>query len=234
VPRAYHTQVNDVLLAAVARVLGRWAGDGRALVDVEGHGREEIFEGADLSRTVGWFTTLYPVLLDVRGHEGVGEALKAVKEQLRAVPSRGLGHGALRWLSPRDEVRGALAAMPRAEVRFEYLGQFDQSVGGDALLALAPESAGRLTGAGARRTHSLVLTGAVLGGRLELSWQYGPAHLPASIEALGRELGDELRALIAHCTSDDAGGRTASDFSFVEIDQATLDLIEEQLLAEDV
>jgi non-ribosomal peptide synthase protein (TIGR01720 family) len=72
-----------------------------------------------------------------------------------------------------------------------------------------------------------------MGGRLELSWQYGPAHRRETAEALARELGQELRALIEHCTSDDAGGRTASDFSFVDIDQETLELIEDQLLSGD-
>jgi non-ribosomal peptide synthase protein (TIGR01720 family) len=234
VPKAYHTQVNDVLLAALARVLARWNGEGPVLVDVEGHGREEVFDGVDLSRTVGWFTSIYPVLLDVRGHDGEGDALKAVKEQLRAIPSRGLGHGALRWLSPRAETREALAGMPRPEMRFEYLGQFDQSVGGESLLAMAPEPAGRLTAGEAVPSHPLVLSGAVFGGRLELSWQYGSGTWhAATMQALADDYAGELRRIIAHCTSGEAGGRTASDFSFVEIDQATLDLLEGQLLLDD-
>ncbi|HEX8694772.1 MAG TPA: amino acid adenylation domain-containing protein, partial [Longimicrobium sp.] len=224
VPRAYRTQINDVLLAALARVLGRWAGEERVLVDVEGHGREEVLEGIDLSRTVGWFTTLYPVLLDLRGRPGEGEALKAVKEQLRAVPNRGIGHGALRWLSPRPEVREALAALPRARVRFEYMGQFDGALGEEGLFAIAPESAGADTDARADRGHLLVLGGAVMGGRLGLTWQYSAGvHRRETVEALAREYVAELRALIAHCTSEGAGGRTPSDFPLARATQDEVD-----------
>ena len=120
----------------------RWTGEERLLVQMEGHGREEeLFTGVDLTRTVGWFTTLYPVLLDVRGAAGPGERLKAVKEQLRALPGHGLGYGALRYLGS-GEARAALGAQPEAEVHFEYLGQVDGSVSGEALFALAPELAG--------------------------------------------------------------------------------------------
>jgi non-ribosomal peptide synthetase component F len=112
VPAAYRTQVNDVLLAALGRVLARWTGRGRVLVDLEGHGREEILDGIDLSRTVGWFTTLFPVALDVPEDPDWGTTLKSVKEQLRAVPRRGIGYGALRHLTaasglPRRTRRGS-------------------------------------------------------------------------------------------------------------------------------
>ncbi|HYH82438.1 MAG TPA: condensation domain-containing protein, partial [Longimicrobium sp.] len=225
VPRAYRTQINDVLLAALARTLGRWAGEARVLVDVEGHGREEVLEGIDLSRTVGWFTTLYPVLLDLRGREGSGEALKAVKEQLRAVPNRGIGHGALRWLSPRADVREALAALPQARVRFEYMGQLDGALGGEeGLFAMAPEHAGADTDARADRGHLLVLGGAVMGGRLGITWQYSAGvHRAETVEALARDYLAELRALIAHCTEEDAGGRTPSDFPLARATQDEVD-----------
>ncbi|HEX2094108.1 MAG TPA: condensation domain-containing protein, partial [Longimicrobiaceae bacterium] len=144
-PRAYRAQADDVLLTALARTLAPWTGDGRLLVNLEGHGREDLFPGVDLSRTVGWFTTLYPVLLDVRGAEDEGAALKRVKEQMRAVPGRGIGYGALRYLSADPEVRARLAALPEPEVHFEYLGQFDGVLAGDSLLRVAPEPAGPAT-----------------------------------------------------------------------------------------
>ena len=84
VPRAYQTQLHEVLLAALAQTLG-----GAVLIDLEGLGREDLFAGIDLSRTVGWFTTRYPVRLDLSGTVGQGEVLKTIKEQLRAVPQHG-------------------------------------------------------------------------------------------------------------------------------------------------
>src|SRR5262249_22100624 len=119
VPACYRTQVNDVLLAALARVLCGWSGAPRILGDLEGHGREEIFDGVDLSRTVGWFTTIYPVDLAAPGPDW-GAALKSVKEHLRSVPGRGLGYGALRYLRRPADLDG-----PVPQVGFNYLGQFD-------------------------------------------------------------------------------------------------------------
>ena len=108
VPRAYRTQINDVLLAALAQALSEWTGEKRVLVDVEGHGREEIVEGCDLSRTVGWFTTIFPVLLEVNNSSGPGETLKSVKEQLRRVPNRGIGYGLLRYLRGDETVSSSV------------------------------------------------------------------------------------------------------------------------------
>ncbi|HEX2288933.1 MAG TPA: condensation domain-containing protein, partial [Pseudonocardiaceae bacterium] len=114
VPGVYRTQVNDVLLAALGRVLSRWTAQRRVLIDLEGHGREEIFDGVDLSRTVGWFTTMFPLALDIPTTADLGGLLKSVKEQLRAVPGRGLGYGALRYLTPTQ----ALADQPHPQVSF--------------------------------------------------------------------------------------------------------------------
>ncbi|HEV7516954.1 MAG TPA: condensation domain-containing protein, partial [Thermoanaerobaculia bacterium] len=98
VPRAYRTQINDVLLTALSEAFAGWTGGRRLLLDLEGHGREEVFDGADLSRTVGWFTSQFPVLLDLEVTRTPGEALKAIKEQLRALPNRGLDYGVLRYM----------------------------------------------------------------------------------------------------------------------------------------
>ncbi len=225
VPRAYRTRIDDVLLTALARALAAWTGDGRVLVEMEGHGREELFPDADLSRTVGWFTAAYPVLLDVRGAPAAGDALRAVKEQLRAVPSRGIGHGALRWLGA-EPARADLSALPRAEVSFNYLGQFDQVLAGEAAFALARESAGAALAPDGRRTHPLGVTGGVMGGRLQVRWSYGPALLRAgTVEGVSGRFLAELRGLIAHCTSEGAGGFTPSDFPLAGLDPARLDAL---------
>src|SRR6185503_11048686 len=119
VPQAYHTQIQEVLLTALALTLREWTKSPAVLVDVEGHGREEISETVDVSRTVGWFTTFYPLLLEVEANEGVGEALKSVKEQLRAIPHRGLGYGVFKYLSRNAAVREKLSNVPKAEVSFK-------------------------------------------------------------------------------------------------------------------
>ncbi len=223
VPQAYRTQINDVLLTALARTLAAWTGEARVLVELEGHGREELFPDVDLSRTVGWFTTVYPVLLDLRGAAGEGESLKAVKEQLRAVPQRGIGYGALRFLGSA-EARARLDALAQPEVRFEYLGQLDQALGGDALLTLAGESAGRGQDPGTPRAHRLALGGAVLEGRLRMRWSYGAGvYRKETVQRLAEGFLAELRGLIAHCTAAEAGGSTPWDFPLARVEQAWLD-----------
>ncbi|WP_033018482.1 condensation domain-containing protein, partial [Streptomyces rimosus] len=127
VPAAFRAGVNDVLLTALALAVVRWRGAGSGLVlDLEGHGREEqVVAGADLSRTVGWFTSLFPVRLDLegvdvedafRGGAAAGVALKRVKEQLRAIPDHGIGYGLLRHLNPETEE--ALASAPAPQIGF--------------------------------------------------------------------------------------------------------------------
>ncbi|MFE7592655.1 amino acid adenylation domain-containing protein, partial [Kitasatospora sp. NPDC057512] len=217
VPEAYRTRVNDVLLCALGRVLARWTGRGRVLVALEGHGREEPFDGVDLSRTVGWFTTMYPVSLDVSPDADPGTALKAVKESLRAVPGGGLGHGALRHLRP---VPGL--ALPR--IGFNYLGRQDWTATPGGLLH-AP--AGPLTGGmdrTARRPHLLDVLGLVAEGRLSFTWSYSRAvHHSGTVARLAAELLDELRELVRHCAEPGAGGRTPSDFPLAGLDQAGVD-----------
>src|SRR5205085_2616916 len=116
--------IGDLLLCALSQALARWTGERRVRVELEGHGREALFEGVDLSRTVGWFTSLYPVLLEVPPSDEVGEALKSIKEQLRQVPQHGIGYGVLRYLAEED-VRQQLVGLPEAQVSFNYHGHFE-------------------------------------------------------------------------------------------------------------
>src|SRR5262249_38394636 len=109
VPEVYHTQINDALLTALAQCIGEWIGGERVLVDVEGHGREEIDKPVDVSRTVGWFTTVFPVVLQIDKTVDPGKALKSIKEQLRAVPQQGIGYGLLRYLSGDADLMQELA-----------------------------------------------------------------------------------------------------------------------------
>ena len=109
-PSAYRTQINDLLLTALARVITRWSGEASTLIRLEGHGREDLFDDIDLTRTVGWFTSLYPVQLVPA--DSLAASLKRIKEQLRAVPDKGLGFGALRYLG-NAATQQALAALPQ-------------------------------------------------------------------------------------------------------------------------
>ncbi|AHH97300.1 non-ribosomal peptide synthetase [Kutzneria albida] len=207
VPGVYRTQINDVLLSALGRVVGEWTGQSRVLVDLEGHGREDLFEDVDLSRTVGWFTSIFPVALDAAGGDW-GARLKAVKEQLRGIPRRGIGYGALRYLTGT-----APAIQPL--ISFNYLGQF--ASGGGLGSSVSPEQV---------RAHQLEVVGQVVDGQLELAWYHSPdLHRRSTVEALAGKLTEALRQIIRHCAEPTAGGRTPSDFPLAGLAQHQVDRI---------
>ncbi|MFJ8185674.1 non-ribosomal peptide synthase/polyketide synthase [Streptomyces sp. NPDC096105] len=220
VPEVYRTQVNDVLLSALGRTLARWCGRDSVLVGVEGHGREDLFDDLDLSRTVGWFTAEFPLALTVAPDAGWHDTLRSVKEQLRAVPLHGLSHGALRHLLPDSPLAGA----PAPRVGFNYHGQWDADAGGSGLYGAALPPAGSDTDPDAPRPYLLDITGVVQDGRLELGWTYPPAVYDGStVRALAEEMCAALREIAAHCASPDAGGRTPSDFPLAGLGQRELD-----------
>ncbi|MFI9009949.1 non-ribosomal peptide synthase/polyketide synthase [Actinosynnema sp. NPDC053489] len=213
VPGVYRTQVNDVLLSALGRVLVEWTGRERVVVDLEGHGREDLLDGVDLSRTVGWFTSIFPVALDVPGTGDWGSTLKSVKEQLRAVPRKGIGHGALHEPG---------AAGPR--ISFNYLGRLDWSAVEGGLLHAVRGSLELHGAPEAPRPHLLDVVGAVERGTLELTWYFSDrVHDEATVRALAERMAEALREIVAHCARPDAGGRTPSDFPLAGLDQAGVD-----------
>ncbi|HYO52245.1 amino acid adenylation domain-containing protein, partial [Archangium sp.] len=225
VPGAYRAQINDVLLTALARSLGRWSGQQRVLVNLEGHGREELFEDVDVSRTVGWFTTMFPVLLDLGSARTPGEALRAVREELRRLPRRGIGYGLLRYLRG-DGTGERLKVLPNAEVSFNYLGQFGSMAEGTSRFRLTQEPAGATVSEHNQRAELLGVYGQVFGGRLELTWVYSEnVHERATVEALARGFVEELRQLIANRSSEDAARLTPSDFPLSRLDQPMLERV---------
>ncbi|MEG4440289.1 amino acid adenylation domain-containing protein [Microcoleus sp. AT9_B5] len=212
VPAAYRTQINDVLLTALAQAFERWTVNNSLLLDLEGHGREDIFEGVDLSRTIGWFTAVFPVLLNLEKPAEIGAAIKSVKEQLRAVPNRGIGCGVLRYLNP--EISKKMHKLPQAEVSFNYLGQFDQVLPKSSLLMLSSEPSGPLRSPRGNRRYLLEINGFIASSKLQLDWTYSESiHRRESIENLAAGFIESLRSLIQHCQSPDAGGCTPSDFA---------------------
>nr|WP_260524909.1 non-ribosomal peptide synthetase [Pseudomonas sp. MWU16-30317] len=221
-PQAYRTQINDLLLTALSRVLCRWAEQPATLIRLEGHGRESLFDDVDITRTVGWFTSVYPVCLcpDI----GMGESIKAIKEQLRAVPEKGIGYGLLRYLGP-EPVRARLASLPQGQVVFNYLGQFDQSFDAQhGVFIPAGESSGAGQSGDTPLPARLAINGQVFAGELELNWTFSAElYDEAQIQRLADELGRELQALVAHCEAADSGGLTPSDVPLSGLDQAQLD-----------
>ncbi|MGJ5203811.1 non-ribosomal peptide synthase/polyketide synthase [Bradyrhizobium sp. HKCCYLR20261] len=222
-PAAYRTQVNDLLLAALARAVHRWSGREECLVELEGHGREDLFEGVELSRTVGWFTTAFPLRLLGAARDDAA-LIKSVKEELRAIPDRGLGYGVLRYLGSPDQ-RAALADVTEPRIVFNYLGQFGASLGAGQAFALATESAGPSRSATAPLGRWLSINGQVLDRELRLTFSFGRRrYRRATIERLAACYDAALRELVAHCRSG-VRGLTPSDLPLSRLGQAELDAL---------
>ncbi len=220
VPAVYRTRIDDVLLTALVRAFRRWTGEDELLVELEKHGREELFEDVDLSRTAGWFTSAFPVLLKLAG-PALGDDLKSTKEQLRRIPRGGVGYGLLRYLCRDEEVARQMSALPQAEVSFNYLGQFDQTF---QTFRLARESSGATRDPEAQRGNLLEVNATVINGSLQAEWTYSAGiHDKITIEKLAHDFVEELRALITHCLSTKAGAYTPSDFPLARLNQAQLD-----------
>ncbi|WP_331831757.1 amino acid adenylation domain-containing protein [Pseudomonas sp. LH21] len=222
-PAAYRTQVNDLLLAALARVLCDWTEEESVLIQLEGHGREDLFPELDLSRTLGWFSSLFPVRLTPA--HGLGAGLCAIKEQLRAVPNKGIGYGVLRYLGEPD-LRERLAVLPQPRVTFNYLGQFDGSFAEaeGALFTPASEGSGATQDLDSPLGNWLGITGQVYQGELELDWSFSrEVFRPETIEALARRYEQVLAELVEHCAQAPHQGVTPSDFPLTELTQAQLD-----------
>ncbi|HLL46031.1 MAG TPA: condensation domain-containing protein, partial [Longimicrobiaceae bacterium] len=225
VPPVYRTQVNEVLLTALTLAFARWTGQRSLYLDMEGHGREELLEGVDLSRTVGWFTSIYPVLLELPAG-GAGEALRSIKEQLRAVPNRGIGYGVLRYLSESAGTRERLGSLPRAEVVFNYLGRFDSGAGGDPLIRPGVERHGRGHSPLQARSHLLEINGMAAQGRLRFEWTFGEeVHARETVERLAEGFRRALLELVAHCRSPGAGGYTSADFPLARASPGELERV---------
>ncbi|MET7767094.1 amino acid adenylation domain-containing protein [Nocardia sp. NPDC005366] len=227
-PARFYCGADDVLLAALTMAVGRWRDRTGALFTLEGHGREEsVLPGADVARTVGWFTSVYPVAIDLTGIDlddafaggpAAGAAIKAAKEQLRAVPDRGVGYGMLRYLDP--EGAAALEGAPVPQISFNYLGR---GAGGTDEAWLPRRFAS--TQDDRAPLPAIIDVNAIMGASaLDVTWAYASGVLDAGQVAELAELWTAaLRALAAHATSRDAGGHTPSDFPLTTVTQRQID-----------
>jgi len=224
-PKAYHTTVQELLLTALADTVATWAHTPRVLLDIESHGREATDEGLDVSRTVGWFTTLYPLLLRVE-HGEPGPLLKSIKEQFRGVPGGGLRYLALRHLSPEEEVRARLGALRTPDIGFNYLGHMEMAGTRAApLLQLSTRQYGELdVDPRRRRQHLWDVVASIQHGRLHVEWTYCPHfHRDETMVSLAEGLLEGLKELLRHCLQPTAGGWTPSDFPQARLSQQLLD-----------
>lgn len=229
VPPVYNTQIDDLLLAALVMTCSRWTGSDTLALGMEGHGREISESNIDLTRTLGWFTSHFPVRLTLKSMNS-GDAIKSIKEQLRRIPNRGVGFAILRYLCRDGVVVEQLRTANRSPVLYNYLGQFNQSASGSGLFGLTSESCGPDHDPAGPRSHVLEINAMVFDDRLQVDWVYSKnLHAAATIERLAEDYMETLRNLISHCLSSEAGGFSPSDFPEADLDQEDLDDLLKQL-----
>ncbi|HTQ80630.1 MAG TPA: condensation domain-containing protein, partial [Thermoanaerobaculia bacterium] len=223
--KARQASIDDLLLAALAKTLAEWTGSARVLLDMERHGRDELLSPLDVSRTVGWFTALFPVPLDLSGAQAPGDVLTLVRDQLRRIPQGGVGYSLLRHLGS-GEVRGILESLPQAEVLYNYLGQLDPILSQRGGLRPANEWAGPPRARAQARAYLFEINGGVSNGSLTLGWTYSEnRHHRATVERLAARFLAVIRELGLHGLASSASGHTPADFPLVRLSQAALDHI---------
>jgi non-ribosomal peptide synthase protein (TIGR01720 family) len=205
VPSVYQTQINDVLLTALAQSLTQWIGGSKLLIDLESYGRD--IDEIDVSRTVGWFTAIAPVLLDLSNINSSEDALKSIKEQLRKMTIN------LR----------ALATL-KAEISFNYLGQLDRIKLDFPIVKLLDDCQGVRRSLRQTRHYLLEINGFIAEGKLQMNWVYSRnRHRKDTIEGLVKDYINALRSSIVHCQNVGMKGYTPSDFSAAKLEQKQLD-----------
>ncbi|OAJ73791.1 gramicidin biosynthesis protein [Brevibacillus sp. SKDU10] len=216
VHHAYNTEINDILLTALALTMREWTGDNRALIHVEGHGREPISENIDISRTVGWFTSLYPVLLETKDTD-IAYHIKYTKEYLRKVPNKGIGYGILRYLTSAD-IENVSHLKVKPQIMFNYLGQFDQDISTDAF-TISPFSTGPTLSRRVQRQYNFEIVGIIQDGALRLHFEYNQNMYDFStVQNMIDVYKKHLLDIINHClnkkekeiTPSDVGNNTLS------------------------
>jgi myxalamid-type polyketide synthase MxaE and MxaD len=202
-PAAFDVQITDILLSALLQAVSAWSSSETLYFETQRHGRDELLAGVDLSRTVCWANTIYPVLL--RRHEqhgSPGESLRHVKKQLRRIPNSGLGFGLLRYLNQKPAIRQQLTALPEPEIKFIYHGHLtDSSTNQSSSFQIAKESTGINFGPQNHARARLYVYGYLIAKQLKVELVYSKNLFKRStMEELGQQIAKQLRRLIE--TSD--------------------------------
>ncbi|BAZ70674.1 beta-ketoacyl synthase (plasmid) [Fischerella sp. NIES-4106] len=234
VNRAYNTQINDVLLTALVQAFAKWTGEQRLWVDVENNGRDIVFKNSkyiSFSRTIGLFTTRFPVILDITEARDQGNALIAVKEYLRNIPNKGIGYDILRYINNYPEINSKFKSFPQPQVSFNYLGNFDPVISQSCLFNFTAQSLKVSQSTNQNRFYLLEINGVITQEKLHITWIYNTAsHRRETIETLAANLIEAIQRIIEHCQFLPAEKHTPSDFPRANLSQQDLDKFLKKLI----
>ncbi len=230
----YNTQINEILITALLLAFNKLQGKRTMLIHLEGHGREQLSTKYDVSGTIGWFTSLFPLYLDMKDSVEIGDMIKTVKEQLRNIPNKGIGYGILRYLSDDMELKNKLKKLDKAQITFNYLGQFDQSVPENSPFEMAKEFKGIERSLKNRRTSLIDITTVVSNDIMNISIAAGKNQFSENTVS---EFLDKyklaLQEIINHCKGNNTVEFTASDFDLIDLEDDQLSSVLDKLNEDD-
>ncbi|MDQ1353576.1 MAG: hypothetical protein QG657_3882, partial [Acidobacteriota bacterium] len=214
VNHAYKTEINDILLTALGLGIKKTFDLNPISIVLEGHGREEIMEDIDINRTVGWFTSMYPVVLDFSFAGNIARQLKEIKETLRRIPNKGIGYGIIKYLTAEENKRDIEFKL-NPQLSFNYLGQFDADVKQKSFIEIAGESTGNPIGLNNRRECLIEVNGMIAANRLSMAFTYSAKHFKAeTMQRLVANFHSELLNIIGFCCEKKYTEFTPSDFTY--------------------
>jgi amino acid adenylation domain-containing protein/non-ribosomal peptide synthase protein (TIGR01720 family) len=228
VNQAYNTEINDILLTALGMAVKGWARIEKPVINLEGHGRENIIAGVDISRTIGWFTSQFPVVLDMSRWEDLSYGIKFVKETLRKIPNKGIGYGILRYLTPSEKRKGLTPGMEPG-ISFNYLGQFDRG-NRDGIFKISEMKMGDTVSPQSERTHTLNISGIITEGKLTLIFNYNKYEYKRfTIEKLVDGFRSHLLKIIHHCAKKEDRELTPVDMKYSKLTIEKLEELEDRV-----
>lgn len=231
---AYNTEINDILLTALGLTFHEWSGQSHIHISVEGHGRESLFNNMDIARTVGWFTVMYPHVLNIEHADDLGHQLKEIKDGLRRVPNQGIGYGILRYLTIEQDpiALEILHSAQDPEISFNYLGQFDESTNllDQSVFQSSTLSVGTEIHPEMNRQFAFDINGIVSHGQLKMTFNYNRhQYTTATVAQLVSMYQKHLLHLIDHCTGKQITEQSPTDFTYNQLSIGQLDQISNML-----
>ncbi len=229
----FNIRFEEVLIAALAHAISEWTGQDSVLIDLEGHGRESLFDDVDVSRTIGWFTSIAPVRLMIPATD-IDTLAMSVKDQLRAIPNRGISYGILRYLGGEGTKRRLLASLREPEIAFNYLGRFGGQEGVQGTVADDMMAVGATRSPRGRRLHKLEVNAHVLDGRLFINFDFSTEiHKRETIEKVATNCQEALRQLVQLGETATESRKTTSDFELARLNQRDFGKLMEHLARRD-
>lgn len=219
--KVYHTRINDILLVALILAVYKWSGIQALRIDVEGHGREDLFDDIDISRTIGWFTSIYPVLLEIEDDADIKSCICHIKETLRGIPDYGIAYNCFKYLKQNE----ALNKIAKADILFNYLGVFKEDTKKVSSFQIVDFPHYRNRNGENKRNYLLEINALISSGGLQIDWTYGSKQFVKNdIQNLAQQYIESINELTTYCRQADSAF-TISDFSLADLTHNQLENI---------